>query len=92
MCFVFFSTLSNKKSLLIFYFSFFCLFVLVRYCSVDPYMRIQQAASKTWEDPHPTGQVQGSGTVLRVVHSNVEGVTPGQIFLGYTGWQKYGEN
>src|SRR3989338_1927519 len=59
------------------------------YCSVDPYQRIQQAASKTWEDPHPTGAVQGSGTVLRVILSNNPKYHEGQILLGYTGWQKY---
>ena len=59
------------------------------YWSVDPYQRIQQAASNTWEEPHPLGQVQGSGTVLKVVSSKNPNFESGQHYLGYTGWQKY---
>jgi NADPH-dependent curcumin reductase CurA len=30
-------------------------FVEALYLTVDPYMRIQQSASNTWEAPHPLG-------------------------------------
>jgi hypothetical protein len=59
------------------------------YCSVDPYMRIQQAASDTWEAPHPLGQVQGGGTVGRILISKYENLNPGDIVTAYTGWREY---
>jgi NADPH-dependent curcumin reductase CurA len=55
------------------------------YLSVDPYMRIQQAASNTWEQPHPLGAVQGSGSVVQVIHSKSSAWKVGSIALGYTG-------
>ncbi len=38
-----------------------------RYWSVDPYMRIQQSAGDTWEEPFPLNTVQGGGVVARVM-------------------------
>ena len=41
--------------------------IAARYLSVDPYMRIQQAARPTWEAPHPLGTVQDGAVVAQVV-------------------------
>jgi NADPH-dependent curcumin reductase CurA len=67
------------------------LLVQAHYISVDPYMRIQQAAQDSWEAPHPLGAVQGAGVVAKVLA--VKGDT-GEIAVGdfvncYTGWQMY---
>ena len=63
--------------------------VKMEYISVDPYMRIQQAARDTWEAPHPLNTVQGAGTIGRIVASSSEALKVGDIVLGYLGWQKY---
>lgn len=69
--------------------------VLLRavFWSVDPYHRIQQAATNTWEEPHPLGVVQGSGTVgvVEAVGADVSEdlVKVGDIVNAYTGWQTY---
>ena len=59
------------------------------YCSVDPYMRIQQSSLNTWEAPHPLGQVQGSGTIGRVIYSKDANIKVGDIVSAYTGWREY---
>jgi N-terminal domain of oxidoreductase len=43
--------------------------VQAKYFSVDPYMRIQQHARNTWEEPHPLGIVQRGGVVGQVLDS-----------------------
>ena len=63
--------------------------VEVRYVSVDPYMRIQQAARDTYDVPHPLGIVQRAGTVGQVVASASARFAPGDWVLGYGGWQRY---
>jgi NADPH-dependent curcumin reductase CurA len=63
--------------------------VASRYISVDPYMRIQQAARDTYDTPHPLGSVQRAGTVGQVVASACERFRPGDWVLGYGGWQRY---
>lgn len=60
-----------------------------RYVSVDPYMRIQQAASNTWEAPHPVNELQQSGVVSQVVRSNHNGFQAGDWVMAYTGWEKF---
>jgi len=64
--------------------------VAARYFSVDPYMRIQQAARNTWEAPHPLGAVQGGAVVSRVIAKgdDVLGIAEGDWVLAYTGWQE----
>jgi NADPH-dependent curcumin reductase CurA len=66
-------------------------FVLLRtlYVSVDPYQRIQQAASDTWEKPHPLNTVQGAGAVLHVIASSSPRFAVGDVVSGYTGWRRY---
>jgi len=60
------------------------------YISVDPYMRIQQAQSDTWEPPHPLNTVQEAGVIGEVVSSNFTGLKPGDIVSAGYGWQKFG--
>ena len=62
------------------------------YWSVDPYQRIQQAASDSWEGPHPLGTVQGGGTVGVVVAVGDALAAPramGDLVLGYGGWTEH---
>jgi len=59
------------------------------YISVDPYMRIQQAAKPTWEQPHPLNTVQGAATVSRVIETNNSAFALGDYVVGYTGWQTH---
>jgi NADPH-dependent curcumin reductase CurA len=68
------------------------LLVRARYISVDPYMRIGQSAQRTWDDPHPIGEVQGAGVVGQVEESRDPSGTfrPGDWVSCYTGWQLYG--
>ncbi len=66
------------------------LIVRAHFISVDPYMRIQQAARNTWEEPHPLGIVQRAGVVAQVIAAgaDVTGFAPGDFVLTYTGWQE----
>lgn len=63
-----------------------------KYISVDPYMRISQAASDTWDPPHPLGEVQGAGVVGEVIASKDTSGTiqVGDFVEGYLGWQTHG--
>jgi len=63
--------------------------VAVRYISVDPYMRIQQATRDTYDVPHPLGIVQRAGTVGQVIATASERFNVGEWVLGYGGWQRY---
>jgi len=63
------------------------------FLSVDPYMRIQQAATNSWEEPHPVNSVQGGGVVGEVtdVHQAPDsGFKVGDIVYWYGGWRRYG--
>jgi NADPH-dependent curcumin reductase CurA len=63
-----------------------------RYLSVDPYMRIQQAARRTWETPHQLGVVQGGAVVGQVLAlgSPAGALRIGDWVVAYTGWQELG--
>lgn len=63
--------------------------VRMRYISVDPYMRIQQAVRNTYDAPHPLDIVQRAGTVGQVVASASERFSEGDWVVGYNGWQLY---
>jgi NADPH-dependent curcumin reductase CurA len=63
--------------------------VAIRYISVDPYMRIQQAVRDTYDVPHPLGIVQRAGTVGQVIATAHERFAVGDWVLGYGGWQRY---
>ena len=60
-----------------------------KYISVDPYMRIQQSASDSWESPHPLNVVQGAAAVSTVIASSNPNLHVGDWVVGYTGWQTH---
>eukprot|EP01128_Nolandella_sp_AFSM9_P005148 TRINITY_DN244_c0_g1_i1.p1 TRINITY_DN244_c0_g1~~TRINITY_DN244_c0_g1_i1.p1 ORF type:complete len:354 (+),score=71.19 TRINITY_DN244_c0_g1_i1:23-1063(+) len=60
------------------------------FISVDPYMRIQQAASDTWEEPHPLDTVQEAGVVAEVVESQSPLLAVGDIVNAGYGWSTHG--
>ncbi len=60
-----------------------------KYISVDPYMRIQQAESSSWEAPHPLDCVQGSGVVASVLKSKSDAFNEGDWVYAYSGWQTH---
>ncbi|EFH81901.1 NADP-dependent oxidoreductase [Ktedonobacter racemifer] len=66
--------------------------VLVKnsYLSLDPYMRGRMSAGKSYAAPMEIGDVMVGGTVGVVVESKNEQFKPGDVVLGYFGWQKYG--
>jgi len=59
------------------------------YFSVDPYMRIQQAARNTYDAPHPLGIVQQGAVIGRVVEmgADVSALAVGDWVSAYSGWQ-----
>lgn len=63
------------------------------YFSVDPYMRIQQAARPTWEPAHPLGVVQGGDVVGRVravgTAASQHSIREGDWVLAHTGWREF---
>jgi len=61
------------------------------FISVDPYMRIQQSAFNTWEEPHPLNTVQGGGIVGEVIESKDSSgsIKAGDIVSAYLGWQTH---
>lgn len=60
-----------------------------KYISVDPYMRIQQAAKPNWEQPHALNTVQGAAVVAQVLKSNSERFKQGDWVSAYSGWQTH---
>ena len=65
--------------------------VLLRtiYLSLDPYMRGRMNAGPSYAAPVEVGQVMEGGTVSEVVESRSPRFVPGDMVLGYTGWQEY---
>ncbi len=65
--------------------------VLLRtiYLSLDPYMRGRMSGVRTYADPVKQGDVMVGGTVSEVVESRFDGLKPGDIVLGMTGWQTH---
>lgn len=59
------------------------------YLSVDPYMRGRMNDIKSYAPPVPIGGVMGGGVVARVIQSNNEAFTEGDIVEGMFGWQEY---
>ena len=66
--------------------------VLIRtqYLSLDPYMRGRMSDAPSYAPPTEVGAVMVGGTVGEVVASRAAGLSPGDVVLAYTGWQKYG--
>ncbi len=65
--------------------------VLLRtiYMSLDPYMRGRMSAAKSYAEPVAIGDVMEGGTVSEVITSKFAGLKPGDVVLGYTGWQTH---
>lgn len=65
--------------------------VLLRtlFLSLDPYMRGRMSDAPSYAEPVAVGQVMCGGTVCRVEESRASGFAPGDIVLGYSGWQDY---
>ena len=65
--------------------------VLLRtiYLSLDPYMRGRMNAGPSYAPPVEVGQVMEGGTISAVVESRSPDFAPGNVVLGYTGWQEY---
>ena len=66
--------------------------VLIRtqYLSLDPYMRGRMSDAPSYAPPAKVGGVMPGGTVGEVVTSRDPGLSPGDVVLAYTGWQRYG--
>jgi NADPH-dependent curcumin reductase len=65
--------------------------VLMRtlFLSLDPYMRGRMSAAKSYAKPAAVGEPMVGGTVGEIVASRHPGYAPGEIVLGYGGWQEY---
>jgi hypothetical protein len=60
------------------------------YLSLDPYMRGRMEGSgRSYATPVALGQVMVGGTVGEIVESRHPGFAPGDLVLGYDGWQSY---
>src|SRR5689334_1571594 len=66
--------------------------VLLRtlYLSLDPYMRGRMSDAPSYAPPVAVGDVMEGGTISEVVESRAPEFQPGDIVLGYSGWQEYG--
>ncbi len=65
--------------------------VLVRtvWLSLDPYMRGRMSDAPSYVPPVAIGDVMAGGTVGEVVESHADGLRPGDLVEGRTGWQGY---
>ncbi len=65
--------------------------VLLRtlWLSLDPYMRGRMSDAPSYSPPVGIGEVMTGGTVSEVVASHAEGFSPGDLVLGFNGWQEY---
>jgi NADPH-dependent curcumin reductase CurA len=63
--------------------------VETHYLSVDPYMRGRISEAKSYAEPVEVGQVMVGGTVGRVLESKHPVYRPGDVVVGYWGWQEY---
>ena len=59
------------------------------YLSVDPYMRGRMNAARSYAPGVELGQVMVGGTVSEVVESRHPGFAPGDLVVGYDGWQSH---
>lgn len=60
-----------------------------RYLSLDPYMRGRMSDAPSYAPPVEVGGVMVGGTIAEVVESRSPGLSPGDLVLAYSGWQKY---
>ena len=59
------------------------------YLSLDPYMRGRMSDAASYAAPTAIGDVMGGATVSRVVESLHTQFKPGDLVLGFSGWQEY---
>jgi NADPH-dependent curcumin reductase CurA len=59
------------------------------YLSLDPYMRGRMREGRSYAAPVELGQAMVGGTVSEVLESRHPGFAPGDLVLGYTGWQSH---
>jgi len=59
------------------------------YLSLDPYMRGRMSDAPSYAAPVAVGDVMVGGTVSRVEASKHPNYQPGDLVLGYSGWQEY---
>ncbi|MBI2213117.1 MAG: NADP-dependent oxidoreductase [Acidobacteria bacterium] len=57
--------------------------------SLDPYMRGRMSEGKSYADAVDFGEVMPGATVGQIVESHIEGFAPGELVVGYGGWQSY---
>ena len=57
--------------------------------SLDPYMRGRMSAARSYAKPVEVGEPMVGGTVNEVAASKHPDFKPGDIVLGYAGWQDY---
>ncbi|WP_341856461.1 zinc-binding dehydrogenase [Brachybacterium sp. GPGPB12] len=57
--------------------------------SLDPYVRGRMNDAKSYAAPMEVGDVIVGGTVSEVVESADDSLAPGDVVLGYGGWQEY---
>ena len=59
------------------------------YFSLDPYMRGRMNAGPSYAPPVEIGQVMVAIAVNEVIESKSAELKPGDVVLGYTGWQEF---
>jgi NADPH-dependent curcumin reductase len=59
------------------------------YLSLDPYMRGRMSAARSYAPPVEIGAVMAGEVVAEVLVSRAEGFAPGDVVLGYAGWQSH---
>ena len=59
------------------------------YLSLDPYMRGRMSDAPSYAEPVKIDEVMVGGTVAQVVTSDVDGFSPGDWVLSFSGWQDY---
>ena len=59
------------------------------YLSLDPYMRGRMSDARSYAKPMAIGDVMVGSTVSRVESSDHPEYQPGDLVLGYSGWQHY---
>lgn len=64
--------------------------IRTRYLSLDPYMRGRMSDAPSYAPPVKVGGLMVGGTVGEVVTSRDPALSPGDVVLAYTGWQRYG--
>lgn len=60
--------------------------------SLDPYMRGMMDEGDSYVEALNPGDVMEGGAVSEVIASQLPGFTPGDVVLGYSGWQAYSQS